>query len=423
VDLVVIGSGICGLSTALEARRRGLSVVVVDKEHSAAREASSRAQGSLRLQGREADEIPLAEAAIAAWRTMSSDADLELKFGGNAYLAVEDDEIPALRKLVDQSHAMGLTSVQLLDADETRVVIPAAKGNFIGAMYSPIDGQVNPEKASKYIFDLALEAGVRFCFGTKALKVVVKHERVEGVITDGPSFATPYVVVAAGVWTPYICATAGIRVPIMPVSMTTGETSIVSENIGPTIRSKGFSAKQRPNGCVVLDAGFSTTVGHGFSLYDSQDIRLWLPRLRAYARIVDPYIDFKRIVAEIRGGSRRSMRAVGAGDGGPPPKVKEIERAVREMSAIFPCVDHASISRCWVGVVDMSPDGLPILDADAGPGGLAFVAGLSGHGFTLGPAIGQVLTDLIVNRSSGIDVTPFRLARFDGKVPVPERMM
>jgi glycine/D-amino acid oxidase-like deaminating enzyme len=311
-----------------------------------------------------------------------------------------------------------------LDAAEARQIVPAARGKFVGAMFSPVDGQVHPEKASNYVFQLALEAGVEFYFGLKALRIAVEHDRVQAVVTEGPTFLTRRVVVAAGVWTPYICATAGIRVPIMPISMTTGETSSVGETIGPTVRSKYFSAKQRPSGTVVLDAGFSTSVSHGFSFYDSRDIGIWLPRLRAYARSVDPYLDMARIAAEVRGLSRISMKAVGARRAERAPNRSEIEKSVNSMGDVFPCLRGASVDKCWTGVVDMSPDGLPILDGDAGPTGLAFVAGLSGHGFTLGPVIGQILVDMIEARPSEFDLYPFRLSRVrEGHMRVPARMM
>jgi glycine/D-amino acid oxidase-like deaminating enzyme len=120
-DVVVVGGGINGQAAAAALAARGARVVLVDKEPRPGAEASGRAQGSLRLQGRAAAELPLASEAIELWKRIPGDADIELAFNGNIYLCDDPAELPLLEALVRTAHAAGLTAVaQLSHRDQRR---------------------------------------------------------------------------------------------------------------------------------------------------------------------------------------------------------------------------------------------------------------------------------------------------------------
>ena len=147
-DVVVVGSGITGAATAAAVAARGASVVVVDKEEGPAREASGRAQGALRLQGRHPSEFPLAQEALQLWREAASEtsnADFELVNGGNLYFCTAESERPTLTSLIAEAATAGLAGVEFLDREQTREVIPAATGPYVGAMWSPDNAAVRAE--------------------------------------------------------------------------------------------------------------------------------------------------------------------------------------------------------------------------------------------------------------------------------------
>jgi sarcosine oxidase subunit beta len=79
---------------------------------------------------------------------------------------------------------------------------------------------------------------------------------------------------------------------------------------------------------------------------------------------------------------------------------------------VLPIAGHANVSRTWTGLVDLTPDALPVIDAPASVGGLVVAAGFSGHGFCLGPISGLLCADLAIGRTPRHDLAAFRLARF-----------
>ncbi len=423
-DVVVVGSGITGAAAAAAAAARGARVVQIDKEQGPAREGSGRAQGSLRVQGRHAAELPLAREALRLWTDAARDHDFELVAGGNLYLATREQELPLLRRLVEDSHRAGLGSVELLDVAQTRDLIPAAAGPLLGAMWSPGDAHCQPTTGTQVFVERAKRAGVHVAYGVKALALDVSNGRIAAVKTTRGSIAAGAVVVAAGVWTGYLTRTAGVPVPIMPVVMSELETAPVEALFTPTLRAFGFGARQRPNGQVVISAGLNAQVAHGLSLADLHDLQLWLPRALSLRKSLRLHIDTRRIREQLR--HRSTVGTALVPDTSPEPTADRalVDDSLHRIAKVIPALSTARAARYWGGLVDMTPDGLPIIDGAAGPVGLTVIAGLCGHGFTLGPVLGEIAADLALAGRSDYDLHSFRLSRYAaGPVAQPEMMI
>ncbi|WP_449279017.1 NAD(P)/FAD-dependent oxidoreductase [Leucobacter sp. GX24907] len=428
-DLVVVGGGIVGVATAAAAASRGQSVVLIEKEEGVAREGSSRAQGSLRVQGRHEAEFPLALQALGLWQEAAeeaagTDADFEFVQGGNLYMQTSADERPVLEKLVAEAHASGLTQVELLDADQAREVLPAATGDFHGAMWSPIDAAAQPATSTKFWAHKAERLGAELRFGVKALRIEQLRGGVHAVHTSAGRILTERVVVACGVWTPHLAKTVGIEVPIMPVVMSELETAPLPPVLGPTIRAFGFGARQRPNGRTVVSAGLNAKVGHDVSLADLNGLRHWLPRAMSFRKALKLRLDMPSTLRQVRHVATHDPRLVP--DTSPEPRVDRplVDGSLARMSQVIPAFKDARVSRYWAGLVDMTPDGLPVIDGNTGVDGLVIVTGLAGHGLHLGPVLGEIATELAFEGRSSRPIDAFRLARFDGPdVSTPKMMI
>lgn len=417
-DVVVVGAGINGACAAAEAAARGLRVLLVDKDDAPAAEASGRAQGILRLQGRDAAEVPLAQDAMRRWRAVDDPDRLELRFGGNLYFCTCAAELSELRGLAEES-ARGGHAVELLSSDEVRELVPAATGSFAGAMWSASDGHCEPTLATRHFLSEATRRGATVRLGEMALAVRIAGGRTTGITLSSGFVACDAVIVAAGVWTPHLLAFLGIRVPVMPVAMSEREIGPLPPLLGPAVRAAGFGGKQRPGGTVVLSGGLDAVVRHRVSLYDLRFARLWARRLLAHRHSVRLGIGVREIVRQVRSRSTCSVADLTVAPDGPDPDERRLDGAVDAMARVFPVVAGAPTVRSWAGMVDMSPDGLPIVDAPLP--GTAFATGLSGHGFTLGPALGSALVDLATEGRTDLPVDAFALSRFDGPVPVPAK--
>ena len=128
-----------------------------------------------------------------------------------------------------------MTAVELLDADQTRAIIPCVTGPFLGAMWNPVDAQCQPAMATAHYIGRAQRAGVHIGYGVKVTQLLEAGGHISGVHTSAGPVVSAAVVVACGVWTPYLAQTVGVAVPIMPVIMSELETEPVMPRFPATV--------------------------------------------------------------------------------------------------------------------------------------------------------------------------------------------
>ena len=97
-----------------------------------------------------------------------------------------------------------------------------------------------------------------------------------------------------------------------------------------------------------------------------------------------------------------------------------LRAAVRNLKRAYPAFQRLQVADEWAGMIDVTPDAVPVISGPPDLPGLVLATGFSGHGFGIGPAAGQLAADLVTAAPTAIDLQPFALSRFfDGSKICP----
>jgi glycine/D-amino acid oxidase-like deaminating enzyme len=154
------------------------------------------------------------------------------------------------------------------------------------------------------------------------------------------------------------------------------------------------------------------------ALYDLGGLRYWLPRARTLRKNLRLRVDGRQILREVA--HRTSLDTALVLQPSPEPAADRpsVDAALSRLAEVFPRAASAWAVRYWGGLVDMTPDGLPVIDAVSGPRGLRRHRALRAR-----PPPRAGASDLALDGSTGLPIEPFSLARFTGKVAWPEVMI
>lgn len=265
----------------------------------------------------------------------------------------------------------------------------------------------------EFLADKAVRAGVELRFGTTVRRLDEVRGKMHGVTTDLGSIRASKVVLAAGVWAPYLASPLGVDLPIMPLEMGEMSVRVRERAFEPTIRGFDFGARAQDDGLLVIGGGYNASVKHTVTLYDAHQVGVWSRRLVRHWRRVRLSLGIHDVYRQMRVRSTRSGQLVGALQTRSPKKA-HLDKSLSRIQELFPVLAQTPIAEkhTWVGTVDITPDGLAIIDNDCGPDGLAVIAGLSGHGFHTAPVVGEIVADLCSGGTPEFDIQRFRLARF-----------
>lgn len=423
-DVVVIGGGIAGVSTALFLAERGVSVLLIEKGRIAG-EQSSRNWGWVRQQGRDRAELPVMIEANRIWRGLAErtgEPDLAFTQAGCLYLA--DD--PATAAKYEAWHDMAREhqlDTRLISPGEIRERFPGIAGDWTLGMLTPSDGRAEPFVAVPALARAAHRAGAVIREGCAARALDLEAGRVAGVVTEAGRVRAGRVVLAAGVWSHAFAANAGADLPQLTVRSTVARTGPAPDRYGPNVSAPGLSIRRRADGGYTLATG--DVAEHYLSPASFRYFFKFLKLLKVSAR------DVRLKPAAPRGfpGAWGTPRRWSADEVSPferlrvlnPAPAAKVVRDMRQrLARRFPALEGAEIAEAWAGMIDVTPDAVPVLGEDGRIGGLHYATGLSGHGFGIGPAIGRIMADLVTGHDPGHDLTRFRPGRFsDGSEIVP----
>jgi sarcosine oxidase subunit beta len=362
--IVIIGGGITGTAAADALAREGHRVTLIEKNRLAAM-ASGRTLGGVRQSGRHPAELPLARAAVDLWKDLGErlGADVDYRQGGNLRLARTPAEVGIIRGIVERQRAQGLPLDFLPDNAAVRSVAPALSHHVLAASYCASDGHADPVKTTNAFADSARRHGATIREGVGVLSIEVAKGRVEGVATSEGFVPAERVILAAGVDSPTLLAPLGLHLPLSMQMVSV----VQSEPLPPTL-GQVF-------GVANADCAGRQEVGGRLRFTDGGSSQ-------------GPW------VAEPPGEAVRDLVAL--------------------VAHVLPGAGTAKVARTWTGLIDLTPDALPVIDTPGSVAGLVVAAGFSGHGFCLGPVSGLLCADLAIGRPPRHDLAAFRLSRFDG---------
>ena len=368
-DVIVVGGGIMGAATAFFLRKRGLSVALLERDL-VGQKASGTNFGNVRRQGRFLPQMPLSHRARAIWGRMPEliGEDAEFIPTGGLRVAMRQDDVGRIEQYARDAREWGL-ELELISANALRARFPFLSPEAVMGSLSPEDGHANPRLAAPAFGRAARREGALVHENTKVLSIAKGAEDFSVETTAG-LFRAPLLQVSAGAWGRAMAAGFGEDVPLVPRGPQMGVTEPLPYRIEPVLALssvvpiEGVYLRQVKRGNIVFGGGARTEVSleEGFAHVDPLNTLNQLPQLRR----------------------------------------------------LLPAIAPLSVIRTWSGVEGYMPDDIPIMGPSGKVSGLFYAFGFCGHGFQLGPGVGETMAQLIATGEPGVPIEPFSITRFAG---------
>ncbi|HTO33766.1 MAG TPA: FAD-binding oxidoreductase [Pararhizobium sp.] len=418
-DVVTIGGGIIGVSTALFLAERGVDVVLCEKG-ALGGEQSSRNWGWVRVMGRDRREIPLAIEAQKIWD------GLDVRVGGNTgfrrsgilYIAETERDLSNQARWLKLAQAHGLDTRQI-GADETAALMLGATQRYKGALYTPSDARAEPQTAVPAIAAGARNAGARILTGCAVRGIEKSTGRISAVITEKGRIETSSVVLAGGAWSRLFCKGLDIRLPQLKVRNTVLRTGPVSGGPDGAGATSSYAYRKR------MDGGYTVANGginqHALVPDSFAFFRDFQPARKAEGESVQVGLSalswqelFEISAVPLdRPGAFEKHRILD-----PKPDSKSALLALQAAAEAMPILRNAEVQQIWAGLIDVTPDAVPVISEVDDMPGLIIATGFSGHGFGIGPGAGHLAADLVTGHTPIVDPAPFRFSRFSDGTPI-----
>jgi sarcosine oxidase subunit beta len=360
-DVLIIGGGIAGVSIAYFLAKAGQRVCILEK-HVLGQESTGRSAGNIGQSHRPPPDLPIAMRAVQLWKQLlqESDLDFEYRQHGNLRLAWTDAHVAKLKAMVERERAGGL-ECYFLDRAETHALLPIASGPFLGSVYSPSDGSAQPQLALLSLARAAVRQGAVLHERREVTGIEVVGGRVAGIATSGGPIASGVVVNAAGAWSPAIGRMAGVHIPAEARRSHLMITERLPQFMGPVVSTDFYGYfRQALSGNVLI--GYSARPVEGFD---------------------------RRVTFDA------------------------VSLATRRAAIIIPRLTGVSLIRAFTGFTVWTPDLLPIMGPVRQLDGLYVATAFCGLGFAIGPAVGELMAELILNGRASLPFDAYRLDRFE----------
>jgi glycine/D-amino acid oxidase-like deaminating enzyme len=292
-------------------------------------------------------------------------------------------------------------------------LMPGHRLRLRGAMYTPKDGRAEPQWAAPAIAEAARDAGARIFTRCAARVLDISAGRVSGVVTEKGRIACKAVVLAGGAWSRLFAGNEDVELPQLKVLNSVLRTSRVENGPDVTVWTDRFAMRKRADGGYSIASGNQNTVD---IVPDSFRLaRTFWPAFKAEWRALrfrlsdrwreETGIPLRWTASEISPFETRRILD-------PAPSSRTVTGAWRAARAAFPVLEPAELIQAWGGMIDVTPDALPVMSEVESLPGFFIATGFSGHGFGIAPGAGRLMADLVTGAAPVVDPHDFRLSRF-----------
>ncbi len=412
-DVVVIGGGIIGASTALELAERGLRVTLCEKG-GIGHEQSSRNWGWVRISMRDPREVPLMAESLRIWDGLDARTgrDTGFKRAGIIFTCANEKELAEHDRWRSNLEGYQIES-RMLSVGEFTNLFPGSRLGMAGALHTPADGRAEPQRAAPAIAEAARDKGATILTECAVRGIELSAGAISGVVTERGPIACQAVVLAGGAWSSLFSGRFGIDLPQLKVMNSVLRTKPLEGGPEQTVWAKDFAIRKRQDGGYTVASGYDNIVDIvPASFRYAKD---FLPALRSewkslLFRFGGRFLDEARIPRHWSLDEASPFEYDRVLD--PVPSKKRQDKALADLTAAFPIFAKAEIAQRWAGYIDVTPDAVPVISGVESIPGFHIATGFSGHGFGIGPAAGRLMADIVTGRPPIVDPTAFRLSRF-----------
>jgi glycine/D-amino acid oxidase-like deaminating enzyme len=219
VDVIIVGGGVIGTACAYFLSRRGVKVLLLERNHLGAG-ASGTTAAIISISGTSGTPEPLHQLNVESYdllRDIEQDFDqpLEIIQGGALYAAMNEQEIRDIKPAYEEVCELGIDA-QWMKGEEARDFEPLLGSNVEAAFYNPACYHVNPFRLYEGYLNAAVRRGSQIEYGIRVTEIIPNKNRIDRIVTTQGEYRAEWVVVAGGAWTPEILSSLGMEIPIVP---------------------------------------------------------------------------------------------------------------------------------------------------------------------------------------------------------------
>ena len=377
-DVIVIGGGVAGLSTAMQLAMRGTAVTVIERER-LGNGSTGRAAGLLGQLRGQAEHTRMLMDGLKVVERLEAEADVEIFIKtGSLRVAETTARAEEIDALVEMGKSIGF-EIDHLAIDEVGKLLPYMKtSDLVRACYCPTDGHLQPAELVSAYVKVGKAHGVGYVVGSPVTGIVTESGKVRGVRTADGEYHAPVVVNAGGPWSYLNAALADECLPAAAIGhyylTTRPDPEHPVDRLSPAVRDRELRIYSRPESGGLI-------VG----MYDD-----------------DPEVyDMSKLPSDFDMSAMKASQAS-----------IHVALLLHAAGQRFPWINERTPMSITTGIMTFTPDGKPFCGKLPALEGFYHCAGFSGHGIVQSPTIGVIMAELLLDGRSSYDISAIEADRY-----------